>query len=75
MGNKKVSGKKHTKEQLDSWANQHNPNNKAYQTNMINHTNQMNPKHQSHPAQHNGRRRAKNYISPDWNYDYFYFDE
>ena len=27
---KKVSGKTHTKEQLDNWANQNNPNNKAY---------------------------------------------
>lgn len=25
-----VSGKTHTKEQLDAYANQHNPNNKAY---------------------------------------------
>lgn len=32
MGTKKrgVSGKTHTKEQLDAYANQHNPNNKAY---------------------------------------------
>ena len=27
---KKVSGKTHTKEQLDNWANQNTPNNKAY---------------------------------------------
>ena len=27
----KVSGKTHTKEQLDHWANLHNPNNKAYE--------------------------------------------
>ena len=25
-----VSGKTHTKQQLDNYANQHNPNNKAY---------------------------------------------
>ncbi len=25
-----VSGKTHTKQQLDAYANQHNPNNKAY---------------------------------------------
>ena len=28
--NKGVSGKTHTKQQLDDYANQHNPNNKAY---------------------------------------------
>ena len=33
---KKVSGKTHTKEQLDDWANQHNPNNKAYKANVSN---------------------------------------
>ena len=27
----KISGKTHTKEQLDNWANQNNPNNKAHQ--------------------------------------------
>ena len=40
----KVSGKTHTKEQLDNWANQHNPNNKAYKANADNHSNQKNPK-------------------------------
>ena len=43
----KVSGKTHTKEQLDNWANQHNPNNKAYQANADNHSNQKNPKHKT----------------------------
>lgn len=33
---KKVSGKTHTKQQLDNYANQHNPNNKAYQANKQN---------------------------------------
>ncbi len=38
MGAKKkgVSGKTHTKEQLDAYANQHNPNNKAYQADKEN---------------------------------------
>lgn len=31
MANKKVvSGKTHTQQQMDDYANQHNPNNKAY---------------------------------------------
>jgi hypothetical protein len=38
-----VSGKIHTKEQLDDYANQHNPNNDAYQANLDNHSNQLNP--------------------------------
>lgn len=33
---KKVSGKTHTKKQLDDYANQHNPNNKAYKANQAN---------------------------------------
>ena len=37
MGNRKgVSGKTHTKQQLDDYANQHNSNNKAYKANKIN---------------------------------------
>ncbi len=33
---KGVSGKTHTKAQLDDYANQHNPNNKAYQADKEN---------------------------------------
>ena len=33
----KISGKTHTKEQLDNWANQNNPNNKAYRANQKSH--------------------------------------
>ncbi|MDO4207038.1 MAG: hypothetical protein Q4D15_05550 [Lachnospiraceae bacterium] len=33
---KGVSGKTHTKAQLDHYANQHNPNNKAYIANKMN---------------------------------------
>ena len=33
---KGVSSKTHTKAQLDNYANQHNPNNKAYQANLRN---------------------------------------
>ena len=60
----KVSGKTHTKEQLDNWANQHNPNNKAYQANADNHSNQKNPKHKTHQAIHNSNRRNK--VSSWW---------
>ena len=54
---KKVSGKTHTKEQLDNWANQNNPNNKAYRANANNHSNQLNPKHKTHQQRHNADRR------------------
>ena len=33
---KGVSGKTHTKAQLDNYANQHNPNNRAYKANQEN---------------------------------------
>jgi hypothetical protein len=37
MANKSdVSGKTHTKQQLDDYANQHNPNNPAYRANKVN---------------------------------------
>lgn len=71
---KKVSGKTHTKEQLDNWANQHNPNNKAYKANADNHANQMNPKHKTHQAIHNARRRSKKYVEPIWIPDYPEYD-
>lgn len=39
MAKKKgVSGKTHTKKQLDDYANQNNPNNKAYKANKENHS-------------------------------------
>lgn len=34
-----VSGKTHTKQQLDNYANQHNPNNKAYKADKENQAN------------------------------------
>lgn len=45
---KKVSGKTHTPEQLNAWANLNNPNNNAYQANLDNHSNQLNPNHKTH---------------------------
>ncbi len=38
-----VSGHTHTQTQLDAYANQHNPNNDAYQADLDNHANQCNP--------------------------------
>ncbi len=67
---KKVSGKTHTKEQLDDWANQHNPNNKAYKANVDNHSDQLNPKHKSHQQLHNSIRRNKDKLIPEWAPDY-----
>ena len=36
MANKKVSSKTHTQKQLDDYANQNNPNSKAYKARMAN---------------------------------------
>ena len=42
---KGVSGKTHTKQQLNDYANQHNPNNSAYKANKQNQHNQKNKKY------------------------------
>lgn len=73
--NKKVSGKTHTKEQLDNWANQHNPNNKAYRAIADNRSNQMNSNHKTHQRIHNSRRRNKEYLMPDCAPDYPEWDD
>jgi hypothetical protein len=73
---KKVSGKTHSKEQLDNWANQNNPNNKAYKANRDNHSNQLNPKHKTYQQIHNSNRRNKHYQPwPDWAPDYIEYDD
>lgn len=38
---KKVSSKTHTKQQLNNYANQNNPNSKAYKANVDNHNKQV----------------------------------
>lgn len=38
-----VSSKTHTQQQLNHYANQHNPNNAAHQARNNNHANQCNP--------------------------------
>ena len=75
MSSKKVSGKTHTKEQLDHWANQNNPNNKAYKGNNDNRANQLNPNHKTHQQIHNGDRRYRAYDMPDWAPDYPEYDD
>lgn len=75
MSGKKVSGKTHTKEQLDNWANQNNPNNKAYRTNANNHANQLNPNRKTHQQIHNSNRRHKDQSWPVWAPDYPEYDD
>ena len=43
-----VSGHTHTQEQLDNYANQHNPNNDAYWADQDNHSNQCNPNNEEY---------------------------
>lgn len=47
-----VSGYTYTQAQLDHYANQHNPNNDAYQAELDNHANQCNPNNDEY-AGHN----------------------
>ena len=72
---KKISGKKNTQAQLDAWANQNNPNNKAYRTNANNHANQLNPKRKTHQQRHNSDRRYRDYMLPEWAPDYIEYDD
>ena len=53
-----VSGKTHTQNQRDHYANQNNPNNSAYRANQNNHANQCNPnnKEYSHSRSGNGKK-------------------
>ena len=47
-----VSGHTHNKQQLDNYANQHNPNNRACWANHNNHSNQCNPNNSRYIAKH-----------------------
>lgn len=71
----KVSSKTHTKAQLDHWANQNNPNNRAYRANNNNHANQLNPNRKSHQAAHQADRRNRSYVTPYWAPDYPEYDD
>ena len=48
----RVSGYTHSKQQLDNYANQNNPNNKAYRANHNNHSNQCNPNNNRYISRH-----------------------
>ena len=72
---KKMSGKTHTQEQLNDWANQNNPNNKAYRENLNNHTNQLNPNHKTHQQKHNAERRNQKNGWVEWAPDYPEWDD
>ena len=43
MSKNRVSGIDHTREQMNHYSNQRNPNNSAYRSNNDNHSNQLNP--------------------------------
>ena len=43
MAKNRVSGNDHTREQMNHYSNQNNPNNDAYRSNNDNHANQLNP--------------------------------
>lgn len=76
MSKNKVSGKTHSKEQLDNWSKQNNPNNKAYQANNNNRANQLNPKHKTHQQIHNAQRRHPQAESwAPWAPDYIDYDD
>ena len=55
---KKVSSKTHTKQQLDNYANQNNPNSKAYKANVDNHNKQVSTKRNV--------KKVDNYCELEW---------
>ena len=75
MSTKKVSGKTYTQAQLDDWANQHNPNNKAYKARSDNHAKQLKSKKKPHSQIHNAQRHHKAQIWPDRAPDYPDYDD
>lgn len=66
---KKISGKTHTPEELNAWANQNNPNNKADQAKADNRSCQLNPS-----RTHQQRRYNKLKIA-EWAPDYPEWDD
>ena len=51
---KGVSGKTHTQQQRDNYANQKNSNNSAYRANQNNHANQLNSNNSAYQSSRNG---------------------
>ena len=73
MAKGKVSGKTHTQAQLNDWANQHNPNNRAFRANADNHAAQLNPRNKTHQQLHNKARRGQPWV--EWAPDYPDYDD
>ena len=71
---KRVSGKTHTQEQLNAWANQNNPNKKAYRAKSNNHSNQHNP-NRTHQQRHNAKKRCQKPEYVEWAPDYPEWDD
>lgn len=53
-----VSSKTHTQKQLDDYANQHNPNNKAYQARIANEQKAVQPKKEKQQAVKSAKKCA-----------------
>ena len=55
---KGVSGSTHSQSQLNSYANQHNPNNSAHRASSNNHSNQMNPNNSAYHQSRSGNGKS-----------------
>ena len=51
-----VSSRTHTQQQINHYANQHNPNNSAHQANNNNHANQCNPNNSNYQGYQNSKK-------------------
>ena len=56
---KGVSSKTHSRKQLNDYANQHNPNNKAYQARVANNQKQTESRNKAHAAKVAAKRQAE----------------
>ena len=54
-----VSSYTHTQQQLDAYANQHNPNNQAYWDDLDNHANQCNPNNANYQGNQDNKDNNK----------------
>ncbi len=55
-----VSSYTHTQQQLDAYANQHNPNNQAYLDDLDNHANQCNPNNANYQGHQKSNKDINN---------------
>ena len=62
MAQKKVSSRTHTQQQLDDYANQHNPNNKAYKANQANKSKQLSDR----KSERRNKEYTDNYTDVEW---------